>query len=398
MTTENRRDTGCSTASLASTTSLAVPRFAYENSLELKKPGACRRKSHPVHRVDRIITQSPAMQKTLQLVRQFAVSQVAVLLRGEAGSGKEVIARAIHMHSAAHEGPFVKLCCDYASDEELMLALFGCEAGFFQGVPARQGVLQQAQHGTLFLSEIGHFSLAMQKRLLRLLQEPHFTPLGSHQSQPCLVRLVCASEKDLEQLMVDGDFLPELYYRIHLATIPLPALRERKEDIPGLAAYFFERYNQKNGVNLQLSDAALAPLYLCQWPANVRDFENCLEYAALQATDAVITQLPCLSGQCIRQRLNQQINACKQTHAVAAVLNDAPDSPALAPPLWQPVWAMSAQDSQVVEEGNQQLRYRVIAALEKSGGVKAKAARLLNITPRQLIYALKKLQIEVKKF
>jgi Nif-specific regulatory protein len=375
---------------------ITVPRFPDG----LSRHGAGRpRKLHAKHDVDQIITHSPAMKNIMSAIGRIAPTRSAVLLRGEPGTGKDVIARAIHQLSPNRNGPFIKLCCDYLNHEETLLELFGCEAGFTRGMAPYPGDISLAAGGTLFISEIGHFTLALQKRLLRILQDQLYKPLGGTQALPSEVRIICATEKNLESMMVNGEFLPELYYRIHIATVHLPPLRDRKEDIPALAAYFFERYNRINDRHLSITEAALAPLYLCQWPGNVRDFENCLEHAAIEAREDVIQRLPCLAGRCFRQRLNQQI---KQQDRPAANENIEPlfSQPAM---LWQSAVPDSggaapglARDNHYGEE--EDIRYRLTAALEKSGGVKAKAARLLNITPRQLYYALKKWHIEVKKF
>lgn len=354
------------------------------------------RKGRGGHAVDQIIADSHAMKRTLAAVANIAPTRSAVLLRGEPGTGKDVIARAIHLQSQHRAGPFIKVCCDYLASDDIMRELFGCEAGFSGSAAGYPGDISLAAGGTLFISEIGHFSLLLQKRLLRILQEQLYKPLGGTRTLACDVRIICATEKNLEQMMAQGTLLAELYYRIHIATIALPPLRERKDDIPGLVDYFFARFNRDNHRSLTLTGEALAPLYLCHWPANVRDIENCLEHAAIHARGEVIQQLPCLSGRCLRQRLNREIS--RQLEATPQ--EPRPDegySPAT--PLW-PAGMMRAMPATAIapDDDDEEMRYRLVAALEKSGGVKAKAARLLQITPRQLYYALKKMHIEVKKY
>ncbi|TKI07232.1 sigma 54-interacting transcriptional regulator [Martelella alba] len=348
------------------------------------------------HEVDKIITCSPAMKAVMAAVARVAPTCSTVVLRGEPGTGKDVIARAIHQMSPRAAGPFVKLCCDYQDPAEVLLALFGSEAGFATPGGPYAGQIARAEGGTLFISEIGGFSLALQKRLFHFLQEQMYQPLGGGESLPADVRIICATEKNLEKMMVQGELLAELYYRIHIATVSLPPLRERKEDIPALAAYFYERYNRVNGTCLTIDEAALAPLYCCRWPGNVRDFENCLEHAALQAVNDAVRQLPCLTGRCFRQRLNQRI-LDQQTMPAAA--NEA-GAPFVSAAAWPPMPAPDRRAAGRAEAfiAGDDARRRLIGALKKSGGVKAKAARLLNITPRQLYYALKKLDIQVDKF
>ncbi|WP_210732674.1 sigma 54-interacting transcriptional regulator [Brenneria roseae] len=355
-----------------------------------------KKKAHSQHDINHIITHSFAMKRVMEKVARFAPTLSPVLLRGEPGTGKDVIARAIHAQSPCARRAFIKVSCDYTSDEQMMLALLGSDA---RDNP-HSGAIAEVNNGTLFLSEIGFFSLRLQKCLLRLLQEKEYIPLSGNQALPCKMRVICATELNLEQRVANGDFLPELYYRLHVATIVLPALRDRHEDIPGLVDYFFERFNRVNHLNVSMTEEARSPLYLCAWPANVRDLENCLEYAALHRDGEVIKQLPCLSERCLRQQLNLKIGSYAQTQTDSPAMPFAMTNPL---PHWQPCAtlphiSMSVMDTPSGCDPSDEIRHRIIAALEKSGWVKAKAARLLNLTPRQLYYAMQKLQIAVKKF
>jgi len=371
---------------------IAIERPQLEEHKQHKAQECKARKAHSHHSVGHIISHSPAMKQMLEMIDQIAPTRSAVLLRGEPGTGKDVIARTIHAQSQNKQGPFIKVCCEHISDEQLMLDLFGCEADFLPGITqSRQGRVSQALGGTLFLSEIGHFSLAMQSRLLRILQEQKYEPLGSNHVESSNIRIICASEKNLETLVLQDRFLPELYYRIHVASISLPSLRERAEDLPDLVDYFFKRYNKENGKNISIAQDAMEHLYSCDWPGNVRDLENCLEHAALLSKSDVIQQLPCATGQCIRRRLNQSI---QQTETLNAPINGLLT---VGPALGEPTQVESriGGASAAYKETD---RSRLVMALEKCGWVKAKAARHLGITPRQLGYALQKLQIEVKKY
>ncbi|MFT8209955.1 MAG: sigma 54-interacting transcriptional regulator [Symbiopectobacterium sp.] len=183
----------------------------------------------------RLIVRSAAMRQVMARLHQYAPMQTPILLRGEPGTDKDAIARALHEHSLRSQGPFIKLGCHYAQDEEVLFHLLGNQ----QGMPQTQGALAQARQGTLFFSEIGHFSLRLQQLLLQLIQQkPFFSPTDRvlHCGD---ARLICASEANLEEKVAAGTFLPELYYRLHVAHIVLPTLLERRDDIAELVADFF---------------------------------------------------------------------------------------------------------------------------------------------------------------
>lgn len=345
----------------------------------------------PRHAPRPLIACSPAMQQVLLRVQQYAPMCTPVLLRGEAGTGKDTIARALHHGSPWREGPFVKLSCDHVSEEDVLFLLLGDVSRITQG----PGALARAAKGTLFISEVGHFSLRLQQLLLQILQQKSFTSPIDNTPHSADARLVFASEVNLEKRVAEGEFLPGLYYQMHVANIALPPLRDRREDIVALAEDFFSRFNARNHTHVAMTADALAPLYVCQWPDNLRDLENCLEYAVLHRKDDLIEQLPCIHSVCLRKQLNLRIeHYTKRRRSTQPFDTSAQWDPCAVPSNVQLPPAVSVSGSDVDDD----IRHRFIAALEKSGWVKAKAARLLNITPRQLYYALQKLNIEVRKF
>lgn len=346
----------------------------------------------PRHGVSRpLIAHSPAMHQVMVRLQQYAPVRTPVLLRGEPGTGKDTIARALHSGSPWRDGAFVKLACDHVDEEEVLHLLLGDAT---RSVPV-PGALSQAAGGTLFLSEVGSFSLRLQQLLILLLQQRSFFSPVDNREQRADTRLICASEVNLEERVAQGTFLRELYYRLHVACIPLPPLRDRMEDLPGLVADFLHRFNRCNHTQVSFTPQALSPLYVCQWPGNQRDLENCLEYTVLHRQSDAIAQLPCIQGTCLRKQLNLRVEHYRKKRKDSSLPESVND--------WDPCRASSNIQAPAVvsvsgSDVDDPIRHRFITALEKSGWVKAKAARLLNITPRQLYYALQKLNIEVRKF
>jgi PAS domain S-box-containing protein len=227
-----------------------------------------------------MIGRSSAMQKIFTFLPQIAQSDSTVLIQGETGTGKELMARAVHQNSHRAEKPFMAISCGALPDTLLESELFGYKAGAFtNAVRDKSGLLEAAQGGTLFLDEIGDISPAFQVRLLRVLQERSFKPLGSTQSVNIDVRIVAASNKNLSDLMADGTFRQDLYYRINVVKLELPPLRHRKEDIPILAGHFLSRLNRLKGREVDsFSQEALALLMNYHYPGNIRELENIVEH------------------------------------------------------------------------------------------------------------------------
>ncbi len=240
-----------------------------------------RKELEGVYTLEDIITKNKAMARTLDLLPKIAASGSAVLLLGESGTGKELFARALHNLSPRRQGPFVAVNCGAIPGELLESELFGHVRGAFTDAKTdRKGRFELARGGTLFLDEVGDMPLALQVKLLRVLQEKVFEPLGSEKSLPADVRIVAATNRDLAAMAEAGQFRRDLFYRLGVARLVLPPLRDRPEDIPLLAAAFIERFNllQAKAVT-GLSDAALKRLVRHDYPGNVRELQNILEYA-----------------------------------------------------------------------------------------------------------------------
>jgi len=355
---------------------------------DLKRPAQGR------YQLDNVIGISGRMQEVFGEVHQVASSRSTVLLRGESGTGKEVIARAIHYLSPRREGPFIRLNCAALSESLLESELFGHEKGAFTGAATeRKGRFELAHGGTLFLDEIGEISPAFQTKLLRVLQEREFERVGGSKPIHVDVRLICATNRNLEEAVSKGEFRADLYYRINVVTIFLPPLRERREDIPLLAQFFLEKFNRENERHLLLSPEALQIMLACNWPGNVRELENCVERAATMTHDDVIRglSLACQNNRCFSLAL-QAYSADSRPFPVAVKSAPVPSRPP----------ADIDPDAEPPEDPTLPAgitgREQLIAALEQCGWVQAKAARLLNLTPRQIAYAIRKHNIPVKRF
>ena len=241
-------------------------------------------------RPDNMIGNSRAMQMVHHSIEQVASSNSTVLIRGESGVGKELVAHAIHTRSQRAGKAFVKINCAALPEGIVESELFGHERGAFTGAIAmRKGRFELAHKGTIFLDEIGELPLQTQAKLLRILQEREFERVGGSETLRCDVRVVAATNRPLEEFLEEGRFRQDLYYRLNVFPIFVPALRERKTDILQLADFFVEKYNKVNGKEIRrISTPAIDMLMSYHWPGNVRELENCIERASLLATDEVI--------------------------------------------------------------------------------------------------------------
>jgi Nif-specific regulatory protein len=322
----------------------------------------------PSYDPDRIIGTSARMRTIMQEIAQVARSRSTVLLRGESGTGKELVARALHRFSERSQQPFVKLNCAALPESLLESELFGHERGAFTGaVKTRRGRFELADHGTLFLDEIGDISLATQIKLLRVLQERTFERVGGSRSLTVDVRIIAATNADLEEAVRARRFREDLYYRLHVVPIVLPPLRERKEDIPLLVGHFLQRFNTENRKALKISAPAMDLIVGYDWPGNVRELENCIERMVVMA--------------------RREIVAPEDVPLPVNIHMPTPPPRVLFP---EPTVSTLPKAVADIE------RERLLEALRRSGGVQTRAAALLGITPRQLGYKLKKYHIAPK--
>ncbi len=372
-----------------------------------------RRRDEPVPnaiRIDGMIGHSRAMQEVFALVSQVAPTRSTVLLRGESGTGKELVARALHQLSTRKAGPFIKVNCAALPESLLESELFGHERGAFTGATQeRKGRFELADGGTLFLDEIGDISRPFQAKLLRVLQEGEFERVGGNRTLKVNVRLVAATNRNLEEAVAKGEFRGDLYYRINVVPVFMPPLRDRREDIPVLAQHFLDRFNEENERRVRFSERAMTVLQACNFPGNVRELENCVNRVATMARGEVVDEinLPCQTDSCLSTVLWQQ---CRHDADTDAVVQVGPPVPVVHPVavagggagaaavVAHPPPALAAPER--AEPGDitrLPQRDRLIQAMERTGWVQAKAARMLGLTPRQLGYALRKYNIEIKR-
>jgi DNA-binding NtrC family response regulator len=322
-----------------------------------REAGSLRARLSERYSFDNIIGDAPAMQTIFQTVAQVASARASVLITGESGTGKELIAAAIHQRSPRAKGPFVKLHCAALAETILESELFGHERGAFTGaVGRREGRFQQAHGGTLFLDEIGEISPAVQVKLLRFLQEHEFERVGGNETVHVDVRVVAATNRDLKQEVAKGRFREDLFYRLNVINVEMPALRARLSDVPVLAMYFLKKYAEQNGKRLDgFSTEALARLGAYAWPGNVRELENVVERAVVLCNGSLIgvSELP----------------------------------PHLAP--------SPAQDGGICIPGStldEIEHHAIVKTLESTGGSTGRAAEILGISVRKIQYKLHEYQ------
>jgi transcriptional regulator with GAF, ATPase, and Fis domain len=270
---------------------MAVAR-AFDRRAAIQGSGDAGENDGPSYHFENIIGASPAMQTVFRLVARCAPTNSTVMLRGESGTGKELIARAIHFISLRKDKPFVPVDCTSLSENLLESELFGHVKGSFTGAVAnKKGLFEMADGGTLFLDEIGNITLATQAKLLRFIEEREFKAVGDTRTQTVDIRLITATNKDLEGMVADGEFRDDLYYRINIFPIEIPPLRERRDDIPVLAMHFLRQFNDEMDLAIrEFSSGAMNLLLNHDWPGNVRELENVVQRAMILASGDVIRQ------------------------------------------------------------------------------------------------------------
>jgi two-component system response regulator GlrR len=253
------------------------------------RPWADQREQQPVF--SRVIARSNAMKSVMVKVTQVAATDSNVYIQGESGTGKELIARCLHAASPRKDGPFVAINCAAIPENLMESELLGFEKGAFTSADRRrEGLFARAHGGSFFFDELSELPMSMQVKLLRILEEREFYPLGSSRKVKVDVRIIAAANRDLEKRMNDGYFREDLFYRIHVIPIFLPPLRKRKEDILPLARYFLAEFSRETGKPVTgISPAAVEKLMAADWPGNVRELENAMEYAVAMATSNLVT-------------------------------------------------------------------------------------------------------------
>ncbi|HEV2289558.1 MAG TPA: sigma-54 dependent transcriptional regulator [Candidatus Acidoferrales bacterium] len=304
-----------------------------------------------------VIAKSAKMQEVLGLVERVAPSNSTVLLGGESGVGKDLIARAIHEHSNRAKGPFIKINSTAIPENLLESELFGYEKGAFSGAAApKPGKFELADQGTLFLDEIGDVPPAIQVKLLRVLQEREFERLGGTKTLKVDVRLIAATNRDLRAALEEGTFREDLYYRLNVVAIDIPPLRERKEDIPTLVNFFLRRFASTSGKPQQITPAALDLLMGFHWPGNVRELENTIERAVTLSSGSTID--------------------------AADVRLDQRSSSSQIPPILPDGMTLEKWEQEIIRE-----------ALRRANGNKSQAARALGLSRNALRYRLSQMGV-----
>ncbi len=315
------------------------------------------------YEIDNIVGRSQAMQEIFGTLVRVAPSRATVLICGESGVGKDLIARAIHFHSPRKDKPLVKINCTAIPENLMESELFGYEKGAFTGAnTSKPGKFEQADTGTVFLDEIGDVPASIQVKLLRVLQEREFERLGSNVTRHIDVRVIAATNQDLRAALEQGTFREDLFYRLNVVPLNIPSLRERKEDIPYLAQHFIRKLGRDSGSRVEsITEAALARLTAYHWPGNVRELENVIERSLVMCSGTVLDAADIRMDELPRPRNHQG-----------------------APTAFVP-------EGMTLDEYEQEI---IREALRRAQGNKSQAARLLGLTRNALRYRLTQMGLE----
>jgi two-component system response regulator AtoC len=312
-----------------------------------------------------IISKNPKMQEIFTLIKKVCDFKTTVLILGDSGTGKELIARAIHYNSNRKKHPFVAVNCGAIPENLLESELFGHTKGAFtDAVADKIGLFEEADKGTLFLDEIGEMPLALQVKLLRVLQESEIRQIGSGKTRKVDVRVVSATAKDLSEEVESGRFREDLFYRLNVFSINVPPLRDRIEDVPLLAEHFLRKHGERLGKEgVGISTDLMKVLMKYQWPGNVRELENCIERGLILCDSEEINE------DCMPESMHDQLSS----ESIAGILSDC----------------LSIKKADAILE-----RELIRKALERTGGNRTHAAKLLEISHRALLYKLKEYGLE----
>jgi len=339
--------------------------FVVDKALKRSEAGP----PEPPRMGDDFVGESNAMEEVFELIDRASRSMATVLVRGETGTGKELIARAIHEQSGRADGPFVKVHCAALPESLLESELFGYEKGAFSGATSRKpGRIEIADGGSLFLDEIGDVSLATQVKLLRVLQDRTFERLGGTSTLTADVRFIAATHRDLEEMIESSDFREDLFYRLNVIPIWSPPLRERRDDIGRLSAHFCAKFGAVNGRGVTLSDDAIAALQAEPWPGNVRQLQNLVERLV------VLSDATLLTADDVDRELSRSQRRSGSRRAIGST---------------------ETGETETLEERRRRAEVEAIAdALERCTGNRSQAARLLGVSRRTLYNKLEEYGME----
>ena len=341
-------------------------------------------------KVDRIVGRSPAMQEVYKSIGRAASQDVTVLIQGESGTGKELVARAIYQHGRRRLRPFLAINCAAIPETLLEAELFGHERGAFTGADRRRiGKFEQADGGTMFLDEVGDMSPATQAKMLRILQDGKFERLGSSETIQANVRLIAATNRNLESMILDDRFRQDLYYRLKVFTIFLPPLRERQGDIPLLVDRFVKVFNQELGKNIQtIAPDVMEQLITNDWPGNIRELQATIKYALVHATGDV------LSSECLPAHFRSDAGAATSPPSVTDSRKETEQ------------FDVSALVNQLLRDGESDIYQKVISEVDRvilkevlnaARGNQFRASEILGISRNTLRSKLKAAKLAIEK-